>query len=113
MGSSEKGENINMDCGTGCEESTTDLDKALEGLSDNHRKLFHALFKESGETEGLLTIDTIDLFVALKKDARLLSLIELAMSIDSDDLDQLVFTAEDYYAQAVVTCSPEESGVLN
>lgn len=90
-----------MDCGTDCNETLTDLDKALDGLPENHRRFVHAVVQEPPEVEGSRTLD---LFMALKKDARLLSLLELALCISSDDLDQLLFAAEDYYAHAAKGC---------
>ena len=83
------------------DETLSDLDKALSFVPKDFRQ-FVLLMAEAPVGEG--SKGPIELFMALRQDARLQSLLELAISIDSDDLDQLLFSAEDYYSDAVA-CS--------
>lgn len=86
-----------MDCGNDCNETKTNLKLALDDLPEAHLRFIIAIMKEPVEPDGL---GAIELLIALRKDARILSLLELAMIISSDDLDQLLFAAEDYYSEA-------------
>lgn len=44
---------------------------------------------------------TLEDFVAWRKDPRISSLVETARAIDADDLEQLLFAAEDYYSGVI------------
>ena len=46
--------------------------------------------------------DVIQAFLAWRHDPRISSIVDLAMCIASDDLDQLLFAAEDFYQNAVM-----------
>ncbi|MEO1019301.1 MAG: hypothetical protein AAFY56_16655 [Pseudomonadota bacterium] len=50
----------------------------------------------------------IQAFLAWRREPRISSIVDLAMCIASDDLDQLLFAAEDYYLN-VVTQAPTQS----
>lgn len=53
------------------------------------------------EVSGIRDYEAMRTFVAWRRNPRVSSLVEMAMAIDNDDLDQLLFVAEDHYAVAL------------
>ncbi len=60
--------------------------------------LIEAFVKEAANVRDY---DAMRAFIAWRRNPRVSSLIEMAMAINTDDLDQLVFQAEDYYSNAL------------
>lgn len=80
-------------------ETLSDLDGALSDFPEDVRQFVLSMVEALVHDGG---IGPVELYAALRQDARLQSLLELAISIDSDDLEQLLFAAEDMYSAAVL-----------
>jgi len=78
-----------------------DLIARICALGESKVGLVETIVDGLHETEGE---DLARSITALLKDPRLASLLELAMRVRSDDLDQLLFAAEDYYSELVLGC---------
>ncbi|MEM9476041.1 MAG: hypothetical protein AAGA71_12155 [Pseudomonadota bacterium] len=78
-----------------------DLCLALRDLEEPYLRFVRSIAEEAKTPEGS---QSIALLMAVKHDHRLSSLVEIAMTVPSDDLDQLLFAAEDFYRQFKLSC---------
>ena len=87
-----------MDLGGGDRGDRAALHDLLESLTAEEVRLVRVFTQEVVQ---IADPDVVAAFLKWRQDARVASLMELACQIADDDLDQLLFRAEDYYSRII------------